>query len=187
MIETFCGAKVELIRSARKTLSLQIGDAEHLIIRAPLRMPEYRIRMFLEEKRNWVVGKLEARKQEGTTRKLTPEELELLIRQAKEVLPGLTAAYAERIGVIYGRITIRHQRSKWGSCSAKGNLNFNCLLMLVPAEVREYVLVHELCHRLEMNHSARFWGHVARILPDYRERAAWLRRHGNALIRSLPE
>lgn len=187
MIDSFCGAKAELIRSARKTLSVQIGGPDRIVIRAPLRMPENRILAFLEEKRDWIRGKLEAQKKEGPVRKLTEEELALLTRQAREVLPAMTAAYAARVGVTYGRITIRHQRSKWGSCSAKGNLNFNCLLMLVPAEVREYVVVHELCHRLEMNHSARFWAQVGRVLPDYRAREAWLKQHGNLLIRSLPE
>ena len=74
----------------------------------------------------------------------------------------------------YGRITIRAQRSRWGSCSSKGNLNFNCLLMLTPSEIRDYVVVHELCHRIELNHSAYFWAEVARILPDYKECRKWL-------------
>ena len=93
--------------------------------------------------------------------------------------------YAKKIGVTYGRITIRCQRTRWGSCSEKGNLNFNCLLMKVPEEVLDYVVVHELCHRLEMNHSPRFWSEVEKIFPDYRAREKWLRENGKLLIRQV--
>ena len=84
--------------------------------------------------------------------------------------------------VTYGRITIRDQKSRWGSCSGKGNLNFNWRLILAPEEVLDYVVVHELAHRLEMNHSVRFWGHVERVLPDYKDRRLWLRKNGDGLM-----
>ena len=82
------------------------------------------------------------------------------------------------LGVTYGRITIRNQRSKWGSCSSKGNLNFNCLLMLTPPEVID----SELCHRKEMNHSERFYAEVLRIFPDYYKWNKWLKENGGAII-----
>ena len=89
------------------------------------------------------------------------------------------------VGVTYGRITIRNQRSRWGSCSGKGNLNFNCLLMLTPSHVIDYVVVHELCHRLEMNHSPAFLAQVERVLPDYRKSREWLKEHEKELIGRL--
>ena len=90
------------------------------------------------------------------------------------------------MGVTYGKITIRHQKTRWGSCSGTGNLNFNCLLMLVPEQVLDYVVVHELCHRKEMNHSPRFWKEVEAIFPEYREARKWLKDHGGSLICLLP-
>lgn len=82
----------------------------------------------------------------------------------------------------YGRISIRKQKTRWGSCSREGNLNFNSLLMMAPPEVLDYVVVHELCHRLEMNHSARFWAQVEKVIPDYRKPRKWLKEHGSQLM-----
>ena len=87
------------------------------------------------------------------------------------------------MGVTYGRITIRNQKTRWGSCSSKGNLNFNCLLMLTPPEVIDYVVVHELCHRKEMNHSKAFWDEVAHVLPDYEKARLWLKTEGDMIMR----
>ena len=92
------------------------------------------------------------------------------------------AYYAEKLGVSYGKITLRQQKTRWGSCAANGNLNFNWLLILAPPEVLDYVVVHELCHRREMNHSQAFWKEVEKILPDYRERQKWLKDNGWRLM-----
>ena len=114
--------------------------------------------------------------------KLTDEEIAALKKRAKPVFADKAAFYASKLGVRYGRIAVRCQKSKWGSCSAKGNLNFNCLLLLAPETVLDYVVVHELCHRLEMNHSPRFWARVASVLPDYEARRRWLKTHGGELM-----
>ncbi len=100
-------------------------------------------------------------------------------------IPRRVEYFAPLVGVDYGRITIRAQHTRWGSCSSKGNLNFNFLLVLCPPEVLDYVVVHELCHRLEMNHSARFWKGVERVLPDYCSRRGWLREQGGLLLDRL--
>ena len=116
---------------------------------------------------------------------MSKEELAKLTRLAKEILPIKVAYYARIMGVSYERIAIRHQKTRWGSCSSLGNLNFNCLLMLVPEAVQDYVVVHELAHRKEMNHSARFWAEVEKIIPDYKKHRKWLKDNGGELILRL--
>lgn len=114
--------------------------------------------------------------------RFTEEEIEKMLKLAKQVIPEKVAYYARLMEVNYGRITIRKQKTRWGSCSLEGNLNFNCLLMMVPPEVLDYVVVHELCHRLEMNHSSRFWLQVENVIPNYRKPRKWLKEHGSWLM-----
>ena len=91
-------------------------------------------------------------------------------KQARRFLEERTAWWADRMGVSYLRIAIRDQATRWGSCSACGNINYNWKLVLLPVELADYVVVHELAHRTEMNHSKDFWKVVERELPDYRQR-----------------
>ena len=134
-----------LIRSARKTLALQIHPDGSVIVRAPLKMPAKDIHAFVEEKAEWIAKHLP----KTTVIPFTHEEIRQLAEAAKHDLPQRVQYFAPLIGVSYGRITIRSQRSRWGSCSSKGNLNFNCLLMLCPEAVRDYVVIHELCIEAE--------------------------------------
>ena len=99
-------------------------------------------------------------------------------RLAKELLLKKCRYFAERMGVSYGTVTVREQKTRWGSCSAKGNLNFNWKLALMPEEILDYLVVHELAHRVEMNHSPAFWAVVAEEIPDYKTRREWLRQNG---------
>ena len=174
-----------LIRSKRKTLALEIGD-DGLIVRAPQRATRAQIEEFLQKHSGWIekhLARLEAR---PAAQKLTEEELRALAEEARRVFPARCAHFAPIIGVTYGRITIRCQRTKWGSCSGKGNLNFNCLLMLAPPEVLDSVVVHELCHRKYLNHSRAFYDEVLRAFPAYREWHKWLRENGGELMRRIP-
>ena len=118
----------------------------------------------------------------ASVKKLSMDEIRQLADQALKVVPERVKHYAPLVGVTYGRITIRNQRSKWGTCSSKGNLNFNCLLMPVPPEVLDSVVVHELCHRKEMNHSDKFYAEVLRVFPDYWKWDKWLKDQGSELM-----
>ena len=174
-----------LIRSRRKTLSIEITPRGELLVRAPSRMPRREIQYFLESRRDWITAHLA--KLEPAPEPLSAAELQLLAAMAKETIPPRAAAFAARLGVTFGRIAIRTQKTRWGSCSVQGNLNFNCLLMLAPDEVLDYVIIHELCHRKQMNHSAQFWAEVERILPDYTEQRRWLKQQGANLLARLPD
>lgn len=171
---------VKVIRSNRKTMSIEITKEAEVLVRAPYRMPNSEIQRFLNDKADWIekhIEKARTAKQDSRER-LTEEQIRELADKAIEVLPKRVAYFANVMGVTYGRITIRNQKTLWGSCSSKGNLNFNCMLMKTPPEIQDYVVVHELCHRREMNHSKRFWAEVEKVLPDYRERRKWLKENG---------
>lgn len=177
--------KIPVIRSQRKTVSLAITD-EGPVIRAPLHMPQREIDAFVRKNRDWLDAHMEkAQARQAAAAKegyLTQEDIEALAQKALAYIPKRVAYYAPLVGVSYGRITIRNQRTRWGSCSSKGNLNFNCLLMLTPPEVIDSVIVHELCHRKEMNHSARFYAEVLRVFPEYHKWNQWLKAHGDVLL-----
>ena len=176
-----------IVRSSRKTLSLEIRPDGSILVRAPKRLSGRAIRDFVASREGWLREKLKKYEHRPAVPRLTEEELKALKMRAKEHLSGRAALYAPRVGAEYGRITIRAQKSRWGSCSAQGNLNFNCLLMLAPGAVQDYVVVHELCHRKYMDHSPQFWSEVRRILPDYETQRQWLKENGAALIARLPD
>lgn len=180
------GFPLEIIRSKRRTLSIEITPDLRVVVRAPNRLSGSDIGYFINEKHKWIEKHLESMKarvgQVEQVRKFTDDELAELKRRALPLIAERVEHFAPIVGVDYGRITVRSQTTRWGSCSAKGNLSFNCLLALLPREVLDYVVVHELCHRKEMNHSARFWAEVVRILPDYAVRRRWLKTNGASLI-----
>lgn len=171
---------VKVIRSNRKTMSIEITKEAEVLVRAPYRMPNSEIQRFLNDKADWVEKHIEKARtaKQDIRERLTEEQIRELADKAMEVLPKRVAYFANVMGVTYGRITIRNQKTLWGSCSSKGNLNFNCMLMKTPPEIQDYVVVHELCHRREMNHSKSFWAEVEKVLPDYRERRKWLKENG---------
>ena len=180
---------INILRSQRKTIALQIQQDLTIILKVPLTIQKAEIDCFLDKHTAWIETHLKkARTQQekaDSQEKLTEKDILRLVEQAKFIIPDRVRYYAQLIGVTYGRITIRSQRSKWGSCSEKGNLNFNCLLMLTPTEVLNSVVVHELCHRKEMNHSSRFYKEVLRVCPDYWKWDQWLKENGPVLFRRI--
>ena len=117
---------------------------------------------------------------------MTSAEIKELAEKAMAIIPEKVKHFASLFGVDYGKITIRNQRSRWGSCSSKGNLNFNCLLMLLPDEVIDSVVAHELCHRKHMNHSKDFYDELTRVFPDYQQCRTWLKENGGQYLSRLP-
>lgn len=172
----------ELIRSNRKTVTLQVKPDGSVVVRAPIRLAKYRIAKFVREHEAWILAqqkKAEAYREHVHV--ITDEERREGIARARKIFPERVTYFAERMGVTYNRITIREQKTRWGSCSSAGNLNFNWKLVLMPPELLDYVVVHELAHRKEMNHSPRFWAVVEKELPDYRERREKLKMAGRQL------
>ena len=159
------------IRSRRKTIAIQIDREGQVIVRTPYGITKRQVEEFLDEKKDWILQtrqRVEKRKTEQIP--ISEEVRREGIERAKRIFPERTAYFAKRMGVDYGRITIREQKTRWGSCSSKGNLNFNWKLVLLDPKLLDYVVVHELAHRREMNHSKNFWKIVEAELPDYRER-----------------
>lgn len=180
--------KIDIIYSFRKSIAIELKP-DSILVRAPKGMNRREINAFLNEKRSWIekhLAKMQERK--ASLEQLPPftmEEIKDLADKALVIIPEKVRKYAPLVGVTYGRITIRNQRSRWGSCSSKGNLNFNCLLMLFPDDVIDYVVVHELCHRKHMNHSADFYAEVERIFPEYRRCQKWLKENGGLYVSRL--
>ncbi len=179
----------EIIKSKRKTISIEVKPDGRVVIKAPLCMSKFAIDLFVRDKRDWIektVSKMKEREAlEGFVQKLSNDELKALKKEAKKMITPLVEEYAEIMGVIYNRISIRAQTTRWGSCSRDKNLNFNCLLALTPEPVIRYVVVHELCHIKHMDHSKLFWAEVEEYMPDYRVYRKWLKDNGNALIKKL--
>ena len=182
--------RIQVIRSSRKTLSLEIRSPGLIVVRAPRFLSDDAISRFIKEKESWINKHLEiiARREEEVKAApaITWDELQALGDRAVKELPDRARVFAEKMGVHFNNVTIRNQRTRWGSCSSKGNLNFNVMLMLCPPDVVDYVIVHELCHRRHMDHSPAFWAEVEKVLPDYRNSRAWLKKNGPAILARMP-
>ena len=189
MQQTFNNIPLTIIRSARKTASIEV-NSNGITVRAPKWTTKREIKGFLEAKSEWIEKhweKIQERNRNIEHLELfTKEELQALAKKALVVIPEKVKHYAALIGVDYGRITIRNQKTRWGSCSGKGNLNFNCLLMLCPDEVIDSVVVHELCHRKHMNHSQEFYAEIEKVFPRYGICRKWLKENGYLYLRRLP-
>lgn len=173
----------EIIYSNRKTLAIQITSDGAVKVRAPKRFPVSDIHNFLSDKEDWVLknlAKMEYRKP-IVPAPLSEGERKRYIQIARDIFAQKTAYYASIMHTTYGRISIREQKTRWGSCSTDGNLNYNWRLIFAPEEILNYIVVHELAHRKEMNHSPAFYAVVKSILPEYKKYQKWLRENGHTL------
>nr|WP_318706678.1 YgjP-like metallopeptidase domain-containing protein [uncultured Treponema sp.] len=171
-------------KSRRTTISVQITPDQKLLVKAPAYTSIKEVEDFLREKRDWIIKQINRTKvtsqQAAQMGILSDKEIRKLKRDAKKIIPERVEYYAKLSGITYNRIFIRLQKSRWGSCSVEGNLNFNALLALMPLEVLDSVVVHELCHRRHMDHSKAFYDEVLKIFPDYKKWDKWLKQNGAA-------
>lgn len=161
---------LRVIRSARRSIGLEVRGEDEVCVRIPARLSDRELKSFVEKHKKWILEKVslvESRRDHAQTTGATPvdqlssEE----IGRIKEKITARVRYYCQIMGVTAGRITIRNQKTRWGSCSAKGNLNFNYQLYYLPDELLDYVVVHELAHRRHMNHSKEFWAEVEKYCP----------------------
>ncbi len=161
----------EWVKSNRKTIAIQIKEDGRVVVRTPYSMSRVKAEQFIEERRDWILKNQKALKEKQDQKMMITQEMRKAgVEKAMEIFPKRVEYYARLMGISYGRITIREQKTRWGSCSGRGNLNFNWKLTLMPPEILDYVVVHELAHRKEMNHSRDFWKIVEQVLPDYQKR-----------------
>jgi predicted metal-dependent hydrolase len=161
--------------STRKTVSIQVKDGK-VIVHSPLGIAKERLASIVDSHRLWIEKSL--KKQSIKAEKYpepTNEEERYLRGLARKLLPPKMEYYSKIMGLKYGRITITGAKSRFGSCSSKGNIAFSYRLMRYPEEAIDYVVVHELAHLVEMNHSPRFYAIVEKVLPDYKERKKLLK------------
>lgn len=165
--------------SVRKSLSISIRENGLMQIKAPTQMSGKEIMTFIESRSEWILTHVEkAKKNQQEKKQLTQQQREHYLDQAMQVFPERVRYYAEQMGVTYNRICLREQKTRWGSCSSRKNLNFNWKLIMMPPEILDYVVVHELSHLVEMNHSKRFWAVVEKYYPQYEKAKAWLKANG---------
>ena len=170
-----------IVRSDRSTLSIEVKRDGSVVVRAPHRASVREIEKFLSEKSAWVERHSQRAKNRDSRynySSYTELEIQQLKKIAREVILPLVEKYKREVGVEPTSVRINRAETRFGSCSAKNTLNFSCFLMLYPIAAVEYVVVHELCHIKEHNHSRSFYREIERVLPDYRERIKLLREAG---------
>ena len=176
-----------IIKSSRKSVGITIKAGGEIIIRAPRFMANHLIMNFVQEKADWILKTYERQlkvQPPVVSQEKSPQTLALEKRYrdaAKDYIPKRIEYYHQFTGGTYKKITIRDQKTRWGSCSSTGTLSFSFRLILAPPRVLDYVVVHELCHLTHMNHSKEFWKMVENILPDYKEHRKWLKENGHTL------
>ena len=178
--------EAQVVYSRRHSLALEIKTDGQVIIRAPEGISEGVLMEFVRTRQEWILKKwFDSETKRRNLAQVFPHDYEedpkleaAYRRKARERIGQRIAYFAALMGVTYGRISIRSAKTRWGSCSSEGNLNFHWKLVLMPEHVMDYVVIHELAHRKEMDHSARFYAVVAQQMPDYKVWQSWLKEHG---------
>ncbi len=179
LIEVLAGGgfcmEIEIIYSKRRTVTLSVKDGK-VVLRAPKGTSRKLLLDFVKEKEKWINDCLQRQhRKKMLEESLTDEDIKLLKKQARVILRQKLDEYSKITGLKYGRMKITSAKGRFGSCSSTGTICFSYRLMLYPEEARDYVVLHELCHLVHMNHSADFYALVARYMPDYKRRRAMLK------------
>ncbi|MDP3957395.1 MAG: M48 family metallopeptidase [bacterium] len=159
------------IRKSRRARQLRLAlyrDGRALLI-LPSFVSYQRGLVFLESKKDWIREKTKdlASRPENILRRGSKKEYQDSREPARQLIEERLKYFQQFYAVIWKRVSIRNQKTRWGSCSQRGSLSFNYRLLLLSPHLRDYIIVHELCHLLELNHSQRFWALVAKSFPDY--------------------
>lgn len=174
-------------KSRRRSISVSVMTDNRVLVKAPYGNSERTVQEFLLSKKDWITKYLEKQNREEekavSLGLLSADEIKQIKKQARKIIPQRVEYWANKIGITYGHIVIRLQSSRWGSCAQNGNLNFNYLLVLMPTEIMDSVVVHELCHRKYMNHSKEFYAEIDRVFPDYKRCNKWLKDNGGVYMK----
>ena len=165
--------QIKIIRANRKSLSMKIDRDGIIVVRAPRFVFQKTIDNFIEKNKAWI-EKQQSQRQKSI---LDPNQVAEYKREARDIIIPRVAEFAKKYGFTYNSVKITSAMTRWGSCTSKKNLNFTYRLALAPDEVRDYVIVHELCHLRQMNHSKKFWSEVEAIMPDYKQQEKWLKEN----------
>lgn len=168
--------EVEIIRSKRRSMAIQIRTDGSVVVRVPMHASDRAIKRFVSAHARWIAdnrGQMFERRKKLADNPYDIPAWESLSAADKKIAQQKIMEhvdyYARRMEIDYGSISMRNQKSRWGSCSSKGNLNFNYRLAYLPEELLDYVVVHELAHRRHMDHSAAFWEEVETYYPAYKK------------------
>lgn len=173
----------KIIYSKRKTLCLEIGKNAELIIRAPRRLSEPQIYKFIEKKSAWIKSRQEKKLANISKARELASCIDIKISKsdAYNIISKRARELSLAYNFKYSTIKINNAKTRWGSCSAKDNINFTKKIAILPDNVRDYIIIHELSHTIEKNHSHKFWGIVQNIIPNYKEQQKWLKENGHIL------
>lgn len=170
---------MQVIRSRRRTISLRVNDDGEVIVNADHRVPMSFIEIFVSKKRSWIERtkqKIEGRKKNAII--INPHLVSQYKKQAHDIIQERISYYSTITGLKFSKFRITSAKSRFGSCTSKGVLSFSWRLIFYPKEVIDYIVVHELTHLREFNHSRNFWERVELVLPEYKTHKKWLKEKG---------
>lgn len=164
-------------RRVQKNIYLRINNRGEITVSAPLRTSKKDIDVFVLEKLDWIIQAKNRVEKLEFPQPVSPQEKKIELIRAKKVIIIRVKELAEKLDFKHNHISVKDMKSRWGSCSADKNLNFNFRLYYLPVELMDYVIIHEFCHLIEMNHGEKFWKLVGSYCPDYLVRRKALKKY----------